>query len=101
MASPPIRIRSQGIFCLSPHFWGGGPLVPSGPIFVPFLSFLNFLSHILRNFFTFKFSQIQNFGGETVIVVMLRHFPQNRVSNMPHDYIPTTPHVFVSATNHR
>ena len=56
---------------------------------------------LLRNFFTFKFSQIQIVGGDTVIVVMLRHFPQNYVSNMSHDYVPTMPHFFVSAINHR
>jgi hypothetical protein len=31
----------------------------------------------MRNFSTFEFSQIQIVGGETVIVLMLRHFPQN------------------------
>ena len=74
-------------------FMGGG-LVPSRPFFVPFRSFLIFLSRILRNIFTFEILQIQIFGGETIIVVivMLRHFPQNQVSNMPHDFDPTMPH---------
>ena len=59
-----FRKHSQGIFCLSPRFLQGGPLVPSGPILVPLQFFIFFVSRILRKLFNFEFLQIQILGGE-------------------------------------
>ena len=84
---PSFTLAVKGFSGCHPVLWGD-PLFPSGLILVPFQSFQFLLSHILRNFSSFQFLQIQILGRETVIVVIFRHFPQNRVSNMPHDYVP-------------